>query len=172
MAGLVVKDFMCNVFITTLLRTFEARSSQNCKKWILASSLVCPSVRPPAWRKSAPNWWIFMKFDIWVFFRKSFEKIQVLLQSDKNKGHFTWRPMYIYDYISLDSFQREKRLDKSCKENLNTHFVFHNFFFFTKSCCLWDDDDDNDDNNNNNKKKKKKKKKKKRKQPERPQMTM
>ena len=80
--------------------------------------------------------------------------------------------MYIYDYISLDSFQREKRLDKSCKENLNTHFVFHNFFFFTKSCCLWDDDDDNDDNNNNNKKKKKKKKKKKRKQPERPQMTM
>jgi hypothetical protein len=36
-------------------------------------------------------------------FRKSVEKIQVSLKSDKNNGYFTWRPMYIYDYISLNS---------------------------------------------------------------------
>jgi hypothetical protein len=36
-------------------------------------------------------------------FRKSVEKIQVLLKSDKNNGYFTWLPVYIYDNISLDS---------------------------------------------------------------------
>jgi len=58
--------------------------------------------------------------------------------------------MYIYANISLGSFQHEKRLDKSCKENQNTHFVFHTFFFFRKSWRLCDDDDDDNNNNNNN----------------------
>jgi hypothetical protein len=29
-------------------------------------------------------------------------------------------------------------LDKSCRENQDTHFIFNNFFFFRKSCHLWD----------------------------------
>jgi len=36
-------------------------------------------------------------------FRKSVEKIQVSLKSDKNTGYFTWRPIYIFDRISLTS---------------------------------------------------------------------
>jgi hypothetical protein len=42
---------------------------------------------------------------IWNFdiFRKSVEKIKVLLKSDKNNAYFTWRPMYMYDNISLNS---------------------------------------------------------------------
>jgi len=28
---------------------------------------------------------------------------QVLLESDKNNGYFTWRPVYIFDHISLSS---------------------------------------------------------------------
>jgi hypothetical protein len=28
--------------------------------------------------------------------------------------------------------------DKSCGQNQNTHFVFHNFFVFKQSCRLWD----------------------------------
>jgi hypothetical protein len=28
-------------------------------------------------------------------------------------------------------------LNKSCRENQNTHFTFNNFFFFWKSCHLW-----------------------------------
>ena len=36
--------------------------------------------------------------EIWYFsiFRKSVEKIQVLLKSDKNNGHYTWRTTYIF----------------------------------------------------------------------------
>jgi len=34
-------------------------------------------------------------------FRKFVEKIQVSLKSDKNNGYFTWRPIYIFDHISL-----------------------------------------------------------------------
>jgi hypothetical protein len=37
------------------------------------------------------------------FIRKSVEKIQVLLKSDKNNGHFTWRRVHIYDNMSLNS---------------------------------------------------------------------
>jgi hypothetical protein len=48
----------------------------------------------------------------WTDFRKllckSFKKIQVLLQSDKNNRYFLWWPMHIYDIILLNSFQSEK----------------------------------------------------------------
>jgi hypothetical protein len=37
--------------------------------------------------------------EIWYsrIFRKSVEKIEVSLKSDKNNGYFTWRPMRVYD---------------------------------------------------------------------------
>ena len=43
--------------------------------------------------------------EIWylMIFRKSVEKIQVWLKSDKNNGYFTWRLLHIYDNISLNS---------------------------------------------------------------------
>ena len=54
--------------------------------------------------------------EIWVLsiFRKSVEKIQVSLKSDKNNGYFTWRPIYIFDHFlirtyilcSITSFQK------------------------------------------------------------------
>jgi len=31
-------------------------------------------------------------------------KIQVLSKSDKNNGYFMWRPLYVYDNISLSYF--------------------------------------------------------------------
>ena len=42
--------------------------------------------------------------EVWYLsiFRNSVEIIQVSLKSDKNKGYFTWRPIYIY-HISLIS---------------------------------------------------------------------
>ena len=46
---------------------------------------------------------IFMTFDIWEFFKKSVEKIQVWLNCDKDNKNFTWRPTYIYGYILLNS---------------------------------------------------------------------
>jgi len=41
-----------------------------------------------AWNTSAPTGQILMKFEICVVFRKSLEKIQVSLKSDKNNGYF------------------------------------------------------------------------------------
>jgi len=41
-------------------------------------------------------------------FRIIVEKIQVSLKSDKNKGYFTWRPIYIFDHILLSSFFERK----------------------------------------------------------------
>jgi hypothetical protein len=38
-----------------------------------------------------------------IIFRKFVETIQILLNSGKNNGYFTCRPMYIYDNISLNS---------------------------------------------------------------------
>jgi len=38
------------------------------------------------------------------FFRNSVKKMHVSLKSDKNKWYFTWRPIYIFDNISLISY--------------------------------------------------------------------
>jgi len=36
-------------------------------------------------------------------FRKTIGKIQFSLKSGKNNRYFTWRPIYIFDHISLSS---------------------------------------------------------------------
>jgi hypothetical protein len=43
------------------------------------------------------------KFYIRVFFRKTVENIQVPLKTDKNKGYFIRRPIYIFYHTSLNS---------------------------------------------------------------------
>ena len=69
-----------------------------------------------------------MKYNIQFFFRKYVGKKQISLKPNKNKGYFTWRRFYIYDNISLHSSHNEKRLNKNCVENQNTHFTINNFF--------------------------------------------
>jgi len=64
-----------------------------------------------AWNNSAPTGWTFMKFDIWPFFENHSRKIKVLIKSDKSNRYFTWRPIYIFDHISLiskEKFIRQK----------------------------------------------------------------
>ena len=83
---------------------------------------VCPSVRPPArTNNSAPTGRIFVKFNIWVF-RKSVEKIQVSLQSDKNNGHFTWRRFNICQYPS-EFFLEWKIFRTNVAEKIKTHIL-------------------------------------------------
>jgi len=88
--------------------THSFSRSQNCKERLLASSFlsVClsvrPSVRPSAWNNSVRTGRISITFYIWVSF-ENLQKIQVSLQSDKNSRYFTWRRMYVYDNISLNS---------------------------------------------------------------------
>jgi hypothetical protein len=47
------------------------------------------------------HWSDFNEIGCLSFFEKSVEKFQVLLKSDKNKGYFTWRRMFVYGSISL-----------------------------------------------------------------------
>ena len=67
------------------------------------------------------------------FFEKSVEKIEVPLKPDKNKGHFIWKPIYIF-IISLSFHLRMRNVsDKSCSEYQNTNFVFSNLFFLNRA---------------------------------------
>ena len=73
---------------------------ENCEKRLLASS--CLSVSAYAWNNSAYAERVFIKL-VFECSRKSVEKIQVSLKSNKNNGYVTWRPKDIYDHISLTS---------------------------------------------------------------------
>ena len=44
-----------------------------------------------------------IKLDIYAFFEKSAEKIQLSLKFDKNNEYFTWRLFHIYNNILLNS---------------------------------------------------------------------
>jgi hypothetical protein len=66
--------------------------------------VVCPSIRMELLASHRTDF-----YEIWylLVFRKSVHKIQVSLKPDKNNGYFTWRPIYIYSNISLNSPQNE-----------------------------------------------------------------
>jgi len=70
-----------------------------------------------------------------IFFQKSVQIIQVLLKPDKNDWYFTWKPMYIFYHISLNSYRMRNVADKHCKENQDTFYVE---YFPRKSYRLWD----------------------------------
>jgi hypothetical protein len=93
--------------------------SQNCENGILASSClsVRPSVRMEQLGSPHSHWTDF--HGIWYFsiFRKSDEKIQVLLKSDKHNGLLTWKQIYSFDHILL---RMRNVTDKSCRDNQNT----------------------------------------------------
>jgi hypothetical protein len=59
--------------------------------------------------------------------KKSVEKIQFSLKSDKNNGYFTWRPIRNFDHISLYSNTMRKVSGKICRENQNILFVLKRF---------------------------------------------
>jgi hypothetical protein len=95
---------------------------------------MCLSVRPSARKEQLGSHWTHFP-EIWVFFRKSFQKIQVSLKSDMNTGYFTWRPVDIFYRISLSSsWMRNVRTN--VVEKTKTHFLF--ITFIRKSCRLWD----------------------------------
>ena len=84
------------------------------------------------WTNSDENWYLSC-------FRKSVQKIQILLKSDKNYVYFTWRRWHIYDNISPNFFRMRHVSDKSCSEKQSSHLVFSNFFFENGTVCekMW-----------------------------------
>jgi len=70
--------------------------------------------------------------EIWYLsiFRKSAEKIQVALKSDKIGGA-SYAIQYTFLIMSRSVLLRTRNVsDKSCRRNQNTHFVFSSVFFF------------------------------------------
>ena len=67
--------------------------------------------------------------EIWYLniFRKTAEKTQVSLKSDKNDGTVR-EDQYTFLIISRSVLRMRNVSDKSCRGNQNTHFVFSNFF--------------------------------------------
>ena len=80
----------------SLIRRVRRIAKNDCELRIA----VCLPVRM---EQLGSDWTDF--HEIWYFsiVRKSVEKIDVLLKSDNNNEYFTWRPMYIYDNVSLIS---------------------------------------------------------------------
>jgi hypothetical protein len=66
-------DHVMHMLLVTIVRSFYARS-QNSEKLLLASS--CPSVYPSAWNNLASTEWIFLKFDIYVYFENLLRKFR------------------------------------------------------------------------------------------------
>ena len=101
---------------------------------------VCPSVRPSVRPHGTTRLPLTELREIWYLsiFRKSVKEIQVLVKSDKNNGHFTWKPIYVFDHFSLSFSQNWKRFRQTLKRKSNTRFMLYNFFFFRKLYRLWD----------------------------------
>jgi hypothetical protein len=90
---------------------------------------VRPSVLSVRMEQLGSYWMDF--HEIWYvsIFRKSFGRIQVSLKSYKDKGHFTWRAIYIFFYhISASSSKNEKCFRPKLQWNSKSTFDFQYFF--------------------------------------------
>jgi len=66
---------------------------------------------------------------IFEYFRKSVEKIQVALKSDKNNGYSAIRPKRMFDHIYPQLFLEFKIFQTKVVVTIDTHFMFNNLFF-------------------------------------------
>ena len=82
------------------------------------------------------NWTDF--YEIWHLniFRKSVEKIQVSLKSDKNNECFTCRPIHIFGHISVST----SKMEKCFRQNLlrKSKHIMYSITFSRKSCRVRD----------------------------------
>jgi len=116
-------------------------SLRNCEKRLLSLSClsvylsVCPSVRI-AGRTHVTNWRICIKFEIEYFSKICQENS---LKSNKNNGHETCRPMYIYDNISLNKMFKEKSLKKKPKTRIlySLKFLLRILLFMRWYVKIW-----------------------------------
>jgi len=69
-------------------------------------------------------------------FRKSVEKIQLSLKSDKNKGYLH-EDQYTF-FIKSRSFLLRMRNQTKVVEKIETHILFSVTVFYKKSCRLWE----------------------------------
>jgi hypothetical protein len=73
--------------------------------------------------------WTYLH-EIWYMSisRKSVEKIQVSLKSDKNNGYFKWRLMYIFDHTLLNCSCNKKCFRQNLKrKSKHTYYIQYIF---------------------------------------------
>ena len=91
-------------------------------------SFVCPS----AWNNSTPTGRNRWNLIFSLFFNKICRENSTLLKSDKNNGTLH-EDVFTFMTISRWILLRIRNvLDRSCRENQNTRFMFNNFF--PKTC--------------------------------------
>ena len=66
---------------------------------------VCPSVRTfVRMEQLGSHWTDFHENSYLSISRKSVKKIYVSLKSDKNNGYSKWRPICMFDHVSVNSY--------------------------------------------------------------------
>jgi len=99
-------------------------NSQNCEAQLLASSCLCLSFHM---KQLCSIRRIFMRFDIWVFFKNLWRKLKfhsnlMRITSSLREDLCTFLIISHWICHTMRSIS-----DKWCRENQNTHFVLINF---------------------------------------------
>jgi hypothetical protein len=76
------------------------------------------------------HWADFLEILIFDDFSKICREISTLMKLDKNKGYFTWRPIYIFYHISSIYCYNDKRFIQKLLRKSRLIFAFITFF-----CC-------------------------------------
>jgi hypothetical protein len=118
-------SFLFNVHIK-ILQSFLGTFAKLPK----ATISIITSVRP---RRTTR---LPMERFLWNLIYEDFSKIQILLKSDRNKGYFTCRPIYIF-IASILFLLRVRNVSDKFVEKLKTH-ILCSVISFRKSCRLWD----------------------------------
>jgi hypothetical protein len=92
---------------------------------IFKCSRNCLSIRM---EQLVSHWTDFHEILYLSIFRKSIERTQVLLKSDKHDRQFTLRPIHIFTTPRSVIVGMRNVSEKIWRENQNAHFIF-NFFF-------------------------------------------
>jgi len=82
------------------------------------------SVRPSVCMEQLSSLWtVFCEIWYLSILRKSVEKIQVPLKSDKNNGYFTWKYIYTFLVTSRSVFLRIRNVSKTFVQKIKTHIL-------------------------------------------------
>jgi len=93
-------------------------------------------VRPFAWNNSAPTGWIFIKFDIWVFFENLSRIFQFHQHLIRITGTFD-ENQYTFMICRSVLLKMRHPSDIRYRENQTIYFMLNNFLFL-KIVPLWD----------------------------------
>ena len=102
---------------------------KNCEQRVLAFVMsVFPSMRPPVSPHEllGSHWRIFMKYDIWIFFRTSVENIKFSLKSEMKRRR---RTIYIFSSYIAHLFLEWEMFQMKILEEIKTQILCLVTFF-------------------------------------------